>query len=125
MMRDTVACDGCGQEVWQDTAWPEATSPWRNAEDGALHTCAPELGFEALSAERLTALHKELELLAAIVNEEKAVPDRYKSTARGLLAEADAAALDRARAVVHRLMLWAKHEKVSPERYFGMETPDA
>jgi hypothetical protein len=119
--RKTKECETCGREIWLDTEWPAIPYPYRNADDDSLHDCPPEMP----TLEWLQEMHDGLERLEALVDNDKAVPDRYKDTTRGLLAEADAAALSRAARVVHRLTLWAKHPQVSPETYFGIETPDA
>lgn len=66
----------------------------------------------------LAELHDDLEVLGDILDDDALVPERFKDTPRGLLAESDAAVLRHAERVVHRLYLWHRHPRVSPESYF-------
>lgn len=68
-------------------------------------------------ANRLARLYADLLAVIAAMNDEAAVPERWETTGRGLLADADAERLLAARSVVRRLHLWAKFPTVSPERY--------
>lgn len=68
-------------------------------------------------AERLERLAEELKRLAASIDNEENVPERYDSTLAAELASADAELLSQSLKVVHRLQRWAMFETTVTERY--------
>lgn len=108
---DSRVCE-CGRRIWLDTS-AGLPYPWRNADDGDLHTCRQPMP----DADWLKDLHDRLETLGRLLDDEENVPERYDNTARGFLAEMDTRALSDAERVCHRLWLWVKHPTVSEEGY--------
>lgn len=66
---------------------------------------------------RIGELRAGLEQLLGELHDEANVPERFESTAHGLLAESDHATLVRASSVLYRLCLWQRFPTISPESY--------
>lgn len=73
----------------------------------------------------LQQLYDTLGAVADALDHKSVVPDRFESTAKGLLAEMDSNTIRDARTVIHRLMLWHKYPSVSPESYLAAHSVKA